>query len=99
MSKIERNEYLEMDGLVFKSETHEWFRDKSSTTYAQLENRQGISLPDIFVYAVRKISTGEYDRVIVSQKNGTSEVVYSSKSIEEIGFKIDQMKLIVLYGD
>lgn len=33
-----RNEYLEMDGLAAKTETHEWFYDKMSTKYAQTED-------------------------------------------------------------
>jgi hypothetical protein len=34
----ERNELLEMDGLYWESETHEWFHDKTSTQYARTDN-------------------------------------------------------------
>ena len=31
----ERNQFLEMDGLYWESETHEWFNDKTSTNHAR----------------------------------------------------------------
>lgn len=33
-----RNEYLELDGLYWESDTHEWFHDRISTNYAQTDN-------------------------------------------------------------
>ena len=32
--KSERNQFLEMDGLYWESETHEWFHDKTHTQAA-----------------------------------------------------------------
>ena len=35
---MERNQYLESDGLYWQSESHEWFNDKTSTNYARTDN-------------------------------------------------------------
>jgi hypothetical protein len=43
---IERNKFLEIDGLFWESKTHEWFNDKGSTSYAKIE-QNGISLPKV----------------------------------------------------
>ena len=32
---IDRNQFLEQDGIYYESDTHEWFNDKSGTNYAQ----------------------------------------------------------------
>lgn len=32
---MDRNQFLESDGLFWESETHEWFHDKTSTDYAR----------------------------------------------------------------
>ncbi len=93
----ERNEFLESDGLVFESETHEWFRDKSLTDYARKpsilwgsgEQKEGLS---VFCFVVRNKSTGEYDRVVMEE--GTNEIVYDTKNLEALGFWIDQQKLL-----
>lgn len=86
-----RNEYLEMDGLAAKTETHEWFYDKVSTNYAQTENLNGVSLKNIACFVVRDITSGEYDRVILDLT--TNALIFDSKSLEEIGYEIDKMKI------
>lgn len=90
---MNRNEFLELDGLYWESETHEWFHDKTSTQYAQSDN--GLNkdaLPNIYCFVVRNKETGEYDRVMMDSK--TNEIIYSTKSIEQMGFEIDKMKVI-----
>lgn len=89
---MQRNSFLEMDGLFFESETHEWFNDDLVTRLATTENAQGVSIPNIKAFVVRNKETGEYDRVIVD--GATNSVVYDSKSYEQICFWIGQQKLI-----
>lgn len=89
--EMERNEFLEMDGLAAKTETHEWFHDKISTRYARDEDSNGVSL-NIACFVVRNIESGEYDRVIMDA--GTNEVLFDSKSMEEIAFFIDRLKIM-----
>jgi hypothetical protein len=89
----ERNEFLEMDGLYWESETHEWFHDKTSTQYAQSDN--GLNkdaLKNIFCFVTRNKETGEYDRVMMDSK--TNEVIYDTKVLEEMAFEIDRMKVL-----
>ena len=89
----ERNEYLESDGLYWESETHEWFHDKSSTTYARTDN--GLSkdaLPNIVCFVTRQKDNGKYDRVIMDST--TNEIIFDSKSLEDIAFQIDKLKII-----
>ena len=86
-----RNKYLEMDGLAAKTETHEWFYDNVSANHAQTENLNGVSLKNIACFVVRNITTGEYDRVILDLT--TSTPIFDSKSLEEIGYEIDKMKI------
>jgi hypothetical protein len=89
---MERNQYLEMDGLYFESETHEWFHDKSTTNYARTDN--GLhkdALKNIYCFVVRDKETGEYDRVVMDSK--TNEPIYDTKSLEDLGFFIDKMKV------
>lgn len=89
---MERNEFLEIDGLYWESESHEWFHDKSSTHYSQTNN--GLhkdALKNIFCFVTRNKKTGEYDRVVMDSK--TNEVIYSSKSLEDISFFIDRLKI------
>jgi isocitrate/isopropylmalate dehydrogenase len=88
----ERNKYLEMDGLYWESETHEWFHDKINTQYARTDN--GLhkdALPNIYCFVVREKTTGEYDRVAMDSK--TNEVIYSTKVLEDMGFFIDRLKI------
>jgi hypothetical protein len=91
-----RNEFLEMDGLYWQSETHEWFHDKTSTQYAQSDN--GLNkdaLKNIYCFVVRDKATGEYDRVMMDSK--TNEVIFSTKELEAIGFEIDKLKVMKRY--
>ena len=88
-----RNEFLEMDGLYFESETHEWFHDKTSTQYAQSDN--GLNkdaLKNIFCFVTRSKETGEYDRVMMDSK--TNEVIFATKELEVMGFEIDKIKVM-----
>lgn len=93
---MERNRFLESDGLSFESETHEWFADKSSTHYAQNENMHGVALKKFVAYVVRDKDTGEYNRVLIDHNK--NEIVYDTKSIEEMGVHIDQLKAIILFN-
>ena len=88
----ERNEFLEMDGLYWESDTHEWFHDKISTNYAQTDN--GLNkdaLKNIFCFVTRNKETGEYDRVMMDKN--TNSVIYDTKSLEDMGFEIDKLKV------
>jgi hypothetical protein len=88
----ERNEFLEMDGLYWESDTHEWFHDKISTNYAQTDN--GLNkdaLKNIFCFVTRNKETGEYDRVMMDKN--TNEVILDTKSLEDMGFEIDKLKV------
>jgi hypothetical protein len=87
-----RNEFLELDGLYWESETHEWFHDKTSTNYAQTDN--GLhkdALKHIHCFVTRNKETGEYDRVMMDSRS--NQVIYDTKSLEEMGFEIDRMKI------
>lgn len=89
----ERNQYLEMDGLYWESETHEWFHDKSSTRYAQTDN--GLNedaLKNIYCFVNRDKKTGKYERVVMDSK--TNEIIYYSDSLEAIGSFIDKLKIL-----
>ena len=94
----EINEFLEMDGLFWESDTHEWFHDKIATNYAQRDN--GLhkdALPNLVCFVTRNKETGEYDRVIMDKD--TNEIIYSSKSSEEIAYFIDKQKVIKRFND
>ncbi len=89
---MERNQYLESDGLYWQSESHEWFNDKTSTNYARTDN--GLNkdaLKNIYCFVTRSKETGEYDRVMMDSK--TNEVIFDTKSLEEMAFEIDKMKV------
>jgi hypothetical protein len=92
----DRNEFLEMDGLYWESETHEWFHDKTSTHYARKKSvlwgsgEQNDAL-DVACFVVRNKETGEYDRVMMDAK--TSQPIYDTKSLEEMGAEIDRLKV------
>lgn len=91
---MERNEYLEMDGLFWESETHEWFHDKISTNYAQQKGLHDDALPNICAFIVRNKDTGRYDRVLMDKSLGDhGEIIYETTSLEDIGFEIDKLKL------
>ncbi len=89
-----RNEFLEMDGLYWESETHEWFHDKTSTQYAQTDN--GLNkdaLPNIYCFVVRDKATGEYNRVAMERTPKGSEVIYDTKVLEDLAGFIDRLKI------
>lgn len=88
---MERNKYLEIDGLAYKSDTHEWFNDKHGTNKAQEEDLNYVKLPHIICYVVRNIKTGEYDRIVFDKKK--NEIIYDTKSIDDLGFFINRMKI------
>ena len=98
----ERNEFLEADGLYWESESHEWFHDKISTRYARKKSvlwgsgEQDDSL-DVICFVTREKSTGEYDRVMMDIK--TNEIVYATKSLEDLGYHIDRLKVIKRFGE
>lgn len=91
-----RNEFLEMDGLFWESETHEWFHDKISTQYARKNSvlwgsgEQKDAL-DVACFVVRNKETGEYDRVMMDRER--QEVVFETKSLEAMGYEIERMKV------
>ena len=92
----ERNEFLEMDGLFWESETHEWFHDKTSTRYAQKKSvLSGTGEVDdalnVACFVVRNKQTGEYDRVVMDVTS--NEVVYETKKLEDLGYHIDTLKV------
>lgn len=92
MSK-ERNQFLEMDGLYWESESHEWFHDKTSTQYAQSDS--GLhkdALKNIYCFVTRNKETGEYDRIIMDSK--TNEIIYDTKVLEEMAAEIDKLKVM-----
>lgn len=96
MSK-DRNEFLEFDGLYWESESHEWFHDKISTQHARKKSElwgsgtQNDAL-DVACFVVRDKETGDYDRVMMDSK--TSQPIYDTKSLEQMGFEIDKMKVL-----
>jgi hypothetical protein len=95
-----RNKYLESDGLLAESETHEWFGDKTSTDYARKKSimwgsgEHDDSL-NVTCMIVRCKETGDYDRVMMD--NETNEIVYDTKSLETLGSRIDMMKASVRF--
>lgn len=97
-SKVsERNEFLEMDGLYWESETHEWFHDKTSTQYARKKSilwgsgEQNDAL-NVICFVVRDKESGEYDRVMMDKDS--EEVIFDTKSLEGMGYEIDRMKVL-----
>jgi hypothetical protein len=89
---MERNEFLESDGLYWESDTHEWFHDKISTRYARTDT--GLNkdaLKNIYCFITRNKQTGEYDRVMMD--SDTQQVIYDTKSLEELSYEIDKMKI------
>jgi hypothetical protein len=98
----DRNEFLEMDGLFWESETHEWFNDRISTQYARKnsvlwgsgEQKDGLN---VMCFFVRNKETGEYDRVMMDK--GKNEVIFETKSLEAMGYEIDRMKIQKRFED
>jgi hypothetical protein len=93
---MERNRYVEADGLFYESETHEWFHDRISTNYARKKSvlwgfgEQDDAL-DVACFVVRNKETGEYDRVMMDRP--TNEIIYTTKSLENLGYHIDKIKV------
>jgi len=98
----ERNEFLESDGLFWESETHEWFNDKISTQYARKKSvlwgsgEQDDAL-NVMCFVVRNKETGEYDRVMMDKDK--NEVIYETKSLEDLGYHIDELKVLKRFSD
>jgi len=95
-----RNKYLESDGLYWESKSHEWFNDKNSTQYATKESvsLRGVGNKDglkVICFVTRDKQSGEYDRVMMDVK--TNEIVYDTKSLEDMGFEIDKMKTMIRF--
>jgi len=93
----ERNEFLELDGLYWESDTHEWFHDKICTQYAQKETfgpgAQGRKdALNVVCFVTRNKATGEYDRVMMDVK--TNRVIYDTKVLEDMCGQIDKMKIL-----
>ena len=94
----ERNEFLEQDGLYWESETHEWFRDITCTQYAQKETTgwgTGVGRNDslnVACFVIRNKTTGEYDRVMMDVE--TNNIIYETKSLEDLSSQIDKLKII-----
>lgn len=94
---IERNEFIEMDGLYWESETHEWFHDKISTEYARKKSvlwgsgEQDDAL-NVLCLVTRNKKTGEYDRVMMDSE--INEIIYDTKVLEEMAAEIDKMKIM-----
>lgn len=92
---MERNRFLEADGLFWESETHEWFKDKISTERAQnnsLISGVGKDTLNVICFVVRDKQSGEYNRVIMDVN--TNEVIYETKSLEQLSYEIDKLKII-----
>jgi hypothetical protein len=92
---MERNEFLECDGLFFESETHEWFHDKISTNHVRKKSvlpgsgEQDDAL-DVACFVLRNKETGEYDRVMLDRKK--EEIIFETKSLEQLSYHIDKLK-------
>jgi hypothetical protein len=89
---MKRNEFLEIDGLYWESDTHEWFHDKICTQYAQRDS--GLNkdaLPNIYCFVLRNKETGEYDRVMMD--SNTNEIIFDTKELEAMSFEIDKLKV------
>ena len=97
----ERNEFIEIDGLYWESETHEWFHDKTSTQYARKKSvlwgsgEQDDAL-NVVCLVTRNKETGEYDRVMMDVE--TNEIIYTTKSLEAMAFQTDKMKVGKRFG-
>lgn len=88
-----RNQYLEDGKLFFESDTHEWFNDKGSTTYAQTDNGlNNDALPHIMCFVVRDKSNGSYERVVMDKHS--NEVIFATGSLEDISGFIDKLKIV-----
>jgi hypothetical protein len=95
--KSERNQFMEMDGLYWESETHEWFHDKTHTQVAHKNSvsssgeYQNDELNNIYCFVVRNKETGEYDRVMMDKNEDA--VIYDTKYFSAMSSQIDMMKV------
>lgn len=94
---MERNRFLEADGLFWESDTHEWFNDKISTEYAQKKSvLWGVGEVEdklnVVCFVVREKQTGKYNRVIMDVK--TNEIIFETTSLEKLSYEIDRLKVI-----
>lgn len=94
---MERNIFLEADGLFWESERHEWFRDKNSTRYARKNSvLWGVGEVqdklNVACFVVRDKQSGKYVRVIVN--TDTNEIIYETTSLGMLSNEIDRLKLI-----
>jgi len=92
----ERNEFIEMDGLYWESETHEWFHDKQTTRYCRKEDAHGTTLNWV-AFFVRDKSTGEYMRVLMDVD--TNQIIRDDISLEEQAVFIDLAKVDKRYTE
>ncbi len=98
----DRNKYLEMDGLYFESDTHEWFHDKITTRFARQKTvlLGGTGQDDdlnVACFVVRNKQTGEYNRVMLDVE--TNQPIYDTKSLEDLSFYIDKLKIAKRFKD
>ena len=85
-----------MDGLCYESTTHEWFHDHTSTLHARrnslnTKGQEQNDKLDVACFVVRTKETGEYDRVMLDGK--TNELLYDTKSLEDMVYQIDKLKI------
>ena len=84
-----RNEFIEMDGLYWESETHEWFHDKITTNYCIKKDGQGTTL-NWAAFLVRDKSTGEYTRILMDIDS--NEIIRDDTELEAQAVFINMMK-------
>jgi len=65
-----------------------WWLDKSGTHYAQKPDALDRALPHVFVWYV-EMPDGEKEYVLIEHE----DPIYSSKKYEDIGAKIDMLKI------
>ena len=82
----------EVKPIMINQEGFEWYLDKDLTRYAHEPGIGNIKLTNIFIYFIRKDK--DISRVIVRQEDGISKAIFSTNSLEDVGVKIDQLKLI-----
>jgi hypothetical protein len=92
----ERNEFLEMDGLYWESDTHEWFHDKTTTLYCRKEDIHGTTL-NWAAFIVRDKATGEYMRVLMDIES--NEIIRDDTELEAQAVFIDIQKAAKRYEE
>jgi len=81
---------LEMEGLYFESETHEWFKDQLCTKYAQKGDNDGITLPKVSCFILRNKDTGLYTRAMMDTVNNA--MIFDCETVKEMALQIDGLK-------